>query len=141
MKVAQTIQQVMIPAPYSVQASHHISVADKLMRDKHIRHLPVIDGKRVCGVLAMRDVESLLRQPGSAQATVSMAHFAEPVTMAPGTTLADAVKAMIAKRADIAIVVDAKERVVGVFTTIDALGLLVKLLDQLPPPAASTCAP
>ena len=132
MKVARTIHEVMVSAPYSVQANHHISVAHKLMRDKHIRHLPVVDGKRICGVLAMRDVEALMAQAGAQHATVSMAHFDEPVTMPPATPLVDAVKAMVASRTDIAIVVD-RERVVGVYTTIDALQLLATLLEQLPP--------
>ena len=127
----QPIRSVMTVAPYSIHLDHALSVAAKLMRDKNIRHLPVLKERSVVGILAERDLDVALFRAGSKSATVSTARLAEPVVIGPEVTIASAARSMAAQRADIAVVVD-KEHIIGVFTTIDALKVLADALD---PPA------
>ena len=61
MKKTLTIKQVMTPFPYSVSTEDALDTAVELMRKHEIRHLPVVSGDELVGVLSDRDVH-LLRE-------------------------------------------------------------------------------
>jgi len=132
----QKIREVMIAAPYSVQKDHALAVAAKLMEDKHIRHLPVFENRKLIGILSEGDLISALRDTSTRALTVAAAVKEVPVVAAPGDSLRDVVGRMVAARSDIAFVVDGS-RLVGVFTTIDALKILVSVLATDPDPEVS----
>ena len=51
-----TLADVMTRDVYSVGRDHKVAVARVEMQTRHIRHLPVCDGRRVCGMLSLRDI-------------------------------------------------------------------------------------
>jgi acetoin utilization protein AcuB len=89
----------------------------------------VLDGSRLVGMLSQRDlyfVESLANDKPEAilvEEAMSQDVFEAPVT----SRLADVVSTMLAKKYGCAVVTDAG-KVVGVFSTIDALRALLKRL-------------
>ena len=63
---AQTpIRQVMTPDPAVVSAKESIADVVALMDEQKIRHVPVVDGEQLLGIVSLRDV---LRQASSHQA-------------------------------------------------------------------------
>jgi len=125
----RVIRDVMTPAPYSVQQTHALAVAAKLMQDKHIRHLPVFDNRKLVGVLGEHDVARALAKEGSSTLTVAVALQSAPLVTAPDESVLTVVRRMVTARADLAFVVD-RERLIGVFTTIDALKVLAHCLED-----------
>ena len=50
------IQKYMTTTPHTVRPDMPLAEAQKLMRDHHIRHLPVLEGGSLRGMLTQRDV-------------------------------------------------------------------------------------
>jgi len=101
------------------------------MRDKHVRHLPVLDGGRVVGILSQRDVLIIESLPGvnPDEVQVEEAMVQDVFMVRPDTPVGEAIETMIGRKLGSAIVTE-DERVLGVFTTIDALRALHHLLEQ-----------
>jgi acetoin utilization protein AcuB len=121
----------MTPAPSTVPRNESLSVAHRLMREAGIRHLPVLDGTAVIGVLTERDVLLIESLPGvnPTDMRVEEAMVPEPYEVTPEAALAEVVATLLDRRIGSAIVVD-EGRVVGVFTTVDALRALSDLLQR-----------
>ncbi len=96
------------------------------MRKHHIRHLPVLDGGKLVGVVSLGDLHLVetLAEVDPAKVRVEEAMSAEPYTVSPDTPVGDVAAEMAEHRYGCAIVVD-EQKVVGVFTTVDALRALV----------------
>ncbi len=50
----EPISKVMTPNPITLDGSEDISVAIKLMSEKKIRHLPVMEGEKLAGLISYR---------------------------------------------------------------------------------------
>jgi predicted transcriptional regulator len=51
------VREIMTPSPITIARETSIEEAMRIMRDKHIRHVPVLDSEgQVAGVLSMRDL-------------------------------------------------------------------------------------
>lgn len=50
------ISELMTPNPFTVAADNTIEDCMNLMTQKHIRHLPVVDGDKLVGVISIGDV-------------------------------------------------------------------------------------
>jgi acetoin utilization protein AcuB len=106
-----------------------LNVAKDVMAKYGIRHLPVLEGGQLVGVISERDVAFIgaVRDDGVGELTVGEAMSAEVYTVGPEELLRTAVANMARHRYGSAIVVDGNQ-VVGVFTTVDALHALHALL-------------
>src|SRR5216117_694530 len=93
----------------TLDAADHLDLADGIMRLGRIRHLPVVSGERVVGIVSQRDlfraaVSSLLQLHYDAErewlAGIPVrAVMAAPVfTVAPSLSLRTAVEIMVNKR-------------------------------------------
>ena len=129
-----TIRAVMTAAPFTVLAKQSLVVAQELFARHGIRHLPVLADGALVGLLSSRDIGFLEAAPAMAQAmTVEDVMTPAPYTVGPSAPLDAVAGAMSRRKIGSAVVVD-RGRVVGVFTTVDALRLLSTLLaDDLDP--------
>lgn len=111
-----------------------------LLRTHHIRHLPVANGKVLVGLVSDRDIRkaspSLLSGIGKndyeqvlEDTSVGRIMTREPFTVTETTTLADAVSVLLEKKFGSLPVVDGDE-LVGIFTEIDALKILLRQLNE-----------
>ncbi|MDQ3031187.1 MAG: CBS domain-containing protein [Myxococcota bacterium] len=129
-----TVRELMTPSPHTIGADQPIAEAMRRMRQAQIRHLPVLEGAQLVGLLSDRDVrlvEALdaLRGGGAEQRMrVSDAMSPEPYVVGIDDDLAGIVSTMAERKLGSAIVTD-QRRVVGIFTTTDALHLLMRHLD------------
>jgi acetoin utilization protein AcuB len=125
------VREYMTPAPLTTSPTRSLSAAVRVMRDNHVRHLPVIDGGRVTGILSQRDVLIIESLPGvnPTEVQVEEAMVRDVFTVGPETPVAEVVETMIDRKLGSAIVTEG-DRVIGVFTTIDALRVLHHLLER-----------
>jgi acetoin utilization protein AcuB len=126
-----TVRQYMTPSPWTIARNQSISVAQRLMRDRGIRHLPVLDGPRVAGIISERDILLVESCPGvnPTDLRVEEAMAPNPYEVSPDAPLAEVVTTLLERRIGSAIVLE-EDRVTGVFTTADALRALADLLEK-----------
>ena len=114
----------------TVDLETSLSQARKVMAEHAVRHLPVLDGDKIVGLLSERDLGKL---EGFAILDINLvsvpdAMSEDPYVVGPHTPVVEVVRAMRNNRYGSAIVADGG-KVVGMFTTMDALGLLGTMLD------------
>lgn len=110
-----------------ISAGGSLADAQKMMRDKNIRHLPVVDDKnKIVGVLSDRDFSHV---PNIEQAKVDT-YMSWPVSwLSQETPLTTAVQTMIDKKISSILITDEKSELVGIVTSEDLLKLLGKVLE------------
>src|SRR5262245_29890409 len=120
----------MTTCPHTIGRDQNLAQAHKMMRANDIRHLPVLDGGALVGVLSDRDLHLIetLRDVDVEQVIVEEAMTPNVYTISPDTLLDEVVREMARHKYGSAVVMD-HGKVVGVFTTVDALGALAELLE------------
>jgi acetoin utilization protein AcuB len=128
-----TVAQYMTAMPASADEGLLLADAEERMGLDNIRHLIVLSGSHVTGVLSNRDISVALASPGAdrKKMIVRDAMSEQPYVCTPTTPLHEVAHAMEAHRWGCAIVVDGDE-VVGIFTTTDALRALRAMLTGKP---------
>ncbi len=121
------IRELMSPAPHTIGAQQSIEEALKRMRASHVHHLPVLDGAHVVGMLSDGDIRLVEALGRTAHVTVADAMTADPYVVACDDDLHGVVTNMAKRKIGSAIVLEG-EKVVGIFTTTDALNLLAQHL-------------
>jgi acetoin utilization protein AcuB len=126
-----TVYQYMTASPHTIGPGQSLAAAARLMRDHGVRHLPVLDGGQIVGMLSQRDLLLVEAMPGvnPTEVRVEEAMVQEVFTVPRDAPIGEVVETMLAKKLGSA-VVDDDGRVIGVFTTIDALRALHELLER-----------
>ena len=130
----------MTPEPVTVEELDSMGEALLLMRRHQIRHLPVVNGINLVGIVTDRDLRraspSLLsgiaedRYKEVLDSTqVSKIMTREPFTVRLDTEVDEAVRSLVDKKISSLPVVNGSE-LVGIFTEVDALGILLELLTK-----------
>jgi acetoin utilization protein AcuB len=126
---APRVDDYMSRAPFVTYADSTVSQAMAVMETGRVRHLPVLSGPRLVGVLTDRDLR-LLTSSGEydlQQVRVEQVMLPGAYAVQGGTPLAEVVSEMAARRVGSAVVLDGAA-VVGMFTTVDALLALAAIL-------------
>lgn len=120
----------MTHVPKSIGADRPLKHALDLMKELHIRHLPVLSGGTLVGILTERDINLVLDFKGADadEMTVQDAFTPDPYFTHPNAPLNEVAAMMAEKKYGCAIVVD-NHKLVGIFTEIDALRALSDLLE------------
>jgi acetoin utilization protein AcuB len=132
--VTTTIGEFMTPAPHTIGREQSLVAARQVMHKAHVRHLPVLHGGELVGIVSDRELEVMEALPGSKQLSVEDAMVPSVYTTSEYTPLATVAADMSRLKLGSVVVVTGG-RVVGVFTAVDGLRALVRLLTE--PPAAS----
>lgn len=130
-KPIPTIQKHMTTSPHSIGKAQTLAHAHDVMRTHHIRHLPVLDGGRLVGMLTHRDlalVESL-KDVDPKRITVEDAMSSEVYTVSPEASLDEVTREMAERKYGSAVVLQ-NQKVVGIFTTVDVCRTLTELLES-----------
>lgn len=119
--------------PHYVGIDQSLGTAARQMRELHARHLPVLDGGVLKGILSERDVaraEAFGLDPH--QVTVEEAMTPEPFTVTPSAPLGRVAMAMAAQKIGCAVVAEGNT-LRGIFTTTDAMRALAETLERFGP--------
>lgn len=126
-----TIDDFMTRTVHTIGTKSPLSEAHRMMNEHSIRHLPVLEGGRLAGVVSMRDLHLIetLKGVDPKEVTVEEAMSQDAYTVPPGTALAEVASAMAMHKYGSAVV--AREgHVEGIFTTVDAMKALEALLSS-----------
>ena len=107
-----------------------MSEAHELMRSHRIRHLPVLDGGKLVGIVSDRDLHLIETLPDSDpdEVTVDEAMTEEVYAVGLDEPVDAVVERMAGHKYGCAIVVNPRGVVDGIFTTIDAMQVLADVL-------------
>jgi acetoin utilization protein AcuB len=124
-----TIQKYMTTAPHSIGVEQTLAHAHDVLRQHHIRHLPVLQGGKLVGMLTQRDLALVetLKDVDPRSVKVEDAMSTEVYTVSPDAALDEVVSEMAEKKYGSAVVVS-NQKVVGIFTTVDVCTALADLL-------------
>jgi acetoin utilization protein AcuB len=130
-KAHKTIRDRMTPLTHSIGDEQPMAEAARKMRAQRIRHLPVLRGGALLGILSERDLALVESLPGvdPGAVPVSQAMTEEPYAVSPDTSLLDVLEQMAQHKYGAVLVVE-DEKPIGIFTTIDALALAHDLLAE-----------
>jgi CBS domain-containing protein len=120
MKVADR----MTPNPTHVRLADTLGTARTIMRAEGFKHLPVVETKRVLGVITDRDVRQHAAHLDDT--LVEAAMTADPVTVAPYTSIEEAASLILVRRIGCLPVVE-NGGLVGIITATDLLRALLDI--------------
>lgn len=128
-KPIPTIQKYMTTAPHTVRPDLTLAAADKIMHEQGVRHLPVLNGGQLVGLLSQRDIRLIESFKDVDAANVQVVEaMSQDIYEVPPTAYLDEVVATMAEHKYGSAVVTQNGKVVGIFTTVDALQALADLL-------------
>src|SRR6185295_15230521 len=118
-----TIRQIVQGSPMTVDQDGNLALAQQIMTWSDVRHLPVLKGDALVGVLSERDVlrryAEVGRQAGGRE-PIRTVMSAPPVTIAPDDTVDDAIVLVTGRGIGCLPVVEA-EHLIGIITRRDLL--------------------
>lgn len=123
--------RVMTRSVHCITPQVSLERAWRLMQRHHVRHLPVMWGDKVAGVLSDRDL-LVHAEPGLGGAlsfphlTAADAMTRKPVTALESATLSSLARLMLEAQFDCVPIVNRKDDLVGLVTSADLLELLAE---------------
>ena len=139
--IPDTVAQVMTKDVVTVTEDQDLRELDTAMRLLRFRHMPVVDGDKLVGIVSQRDVlrvtaSSLM--PNAHQQTQLLErrfHVRDLMTtrvrtVSPGSALVDVARIMQREKVGCLPVVDGRNVLVGIVTESDFVALAVQLLDR-----------
>jgi len=128
---------------FTIQKDEPVEKAQTLMAMHNIRHLPVLDGNRLVGILSDRDVRGVLiphRLSGSKtcqsafylprDVKVEEAMSPDPLSVAPGSDIEEAARILMKNKIGCLPVVEGN-KVVGIITDTDILWVFSEIMGVL----------
>jgi acetoin utilization protein AcuB len=133
-----TVGDWMTPNPITVEEDATVLEAIHLLREKNIRRLPVMRGRRLVGLVTEKMLLGYAPAKGTAldqwelhyllsRTPVRAAMNPTPHTVTPETPLVDAARLLHDRKLNGVLVLDAKGNLAGILTTTNALEALIEL--------------
>jgi acetoin utilization protein AcuB len=134
------VKDWMTPDPKSVQANDPVKTAVRLVVENRIRHLPVVMGESLVGIISDRDLKRAMPsivagatadeyQAFMEKTTVEQVMTADPLACGPDDELVDLVRLFCEKKVGAIPVVDS-ERLVGIVTQTDMMQAFLTMLEN-----------
>jgi CBS domain-containing protein len=128
----QPVENVMTRDYVSVEPGERLDFVDDVMQLGRIRHMPVLEGGKLVGIVSQRDLlaaslsraldfDAQQRRSFMRSVEVSEVMSRNPITIAPGASLRDAARVLLRHRIGCLPVVDEAGTVVGLLTETDLL--------------------
>ncbi|WP_224372418.1 CBS domain-containing protein [Hyalangium versicolor] len=131
--MTDAIENFMTRSVHTIGTKSPLTEAHRMMNDHSIRHLPVLEGGRLVGMLSQRDLHLIetLKDVVPSEVTVEEAMSQDAYTVEPGTPLATVAREMALHKYGSAVILHGAA-VLGIFTTTDALRALDTVLTAKP---------
>ena len=124
-KKSTPIRELMNRLPIEVQATDPVAAAVDAMADHRIRHVPVLSGSHLIGIVSKQDLDRVRIREGRAamKRAVGDVCTRDVLTVAPTEPVSHVAQKMLERSVGSALVVDG-DVLVGIFTRTDALRAL-----------------
>lgn len=128
-KPIPTVQKFMTTQPHSIGRDQTMATAHKMMREHRFRHLPVLEGGKLVGLLSDRDLHLVetLKDVDPEKVQVEDAMSTNIFAVEPDAPLDEVVATMAEHKYGCAVVMQNK-KLVGIFTTVDVCRAFGELL-------------
>lgn len=121
-----TVDEYTSPIVVTVEPSASLDLANELMLENGIRHLPVVNEGKILGIISERDLLLHLGKDWTRMMTVSDIMQEDLLTVHRNDDLGEVAYLLSSGKVGSAIVLD-DDGLFGIFTTTDALNALVDL--------------
>ena len=120
------VSELMTRLPVELDRTDTIADAKKAMAKHGIRHIPVMAGAKLYGIVSERDVDILTAATAGANMTLTLAELCapDPYRVLPTAKITEVAAEMAERRIGSVVVVDA-DVVVGIVTATDMMRALV----------------
>lgn len=122
------VGEVMTSIVYTINSSASLLAAQNLMADQDLRHLPVLKDGKLVGLISDRDLKLAMQFPVPSDTIVEHVMTCDPYIVNPDTPLDEVVTTMALFKYGSALVQSMDGKLSGIFTSIDALRILAKIL-------------
>jgi len=112
----------------TITKGHSIQDCLALMKRHSIRHLPVVDGDKLIGLVTEGDIRQVLLASMIEELQVEDVMIVDPITVTPDTHIEDAAKVIYYNKIGGLPVVDEEDHVVGIITVADILAAFIELM-------------
>ena len=126
------IKSVMTPFPHSIAKSAPITRAKEMMTLHGIRHLPVVDGENLVGVVSAQEVSRDHPDTRRGERSVGELSLDEAYVVSLSEPLDRVLREMAARHLEAALVVKGG-KLAGIFTVTDACSTFANLLGSIFP--------
>ena len=127
------IEKYMTTSPHAIGRDQPLTLAHAMLKKHRIRHLPVLDGGELVGLLSERDLQLIETFEGvdPKRVTIEEAMSTSVYAVTPETKLDQVVREMAEHKYGCAVVIQ-NAHVVGVFTTVDVCRAFAESLETRP---------
>ena len=122
------VSKYMTNVPHTLSKNHTIEEAKKTMKDLDIRHIPILEGGRILGILSAKDIDFIANYHGFdiKKERVEQAMTFDPYVVSPSTNLDEVCRVMRRDKIS-SVLVEENKKIRGIFTWIDALRALEEI--------------
>lgn len=123
------VEEFTTPNPVTAGEDATLDELNQLMRRHNVRHIPILRGKGVIGVVSDRDcrLASGLTQCEKTLVRAADVMTSDPVTVSAGESLDKVAFEMSENKIGSVIVNDENDKFLGIFTATDALNALIEI--------------
>ena len=127
MRKTTPVADYMSRLPEEIDRREPLATVVRRMRAHEIRHMPVLDGPRIFGILSEHDALEAWRRHGATAGTTAVGDVCtrEPLVVAPTDPVSAVAQRMVTRGVTSALVADGGV-LVGIFTGVDALRILAE---------------
>lgn len=123
------VSKYMTNIPHTLSKNHTLEEAKKTMKEYDIRHIPILEGGKILGVLSEKDIDFIANYHGTdiKKERIEQAMTFDPVVVNPTMNLDDVCRVMRRDKIS-SVLVEENKKIVGIFTWVDALRALEEVL-------------
>ena len=122
------IEEYTTPSPISLEPGADYQTIIDTMHDNDVRHVPVVEGDKPCGIISERDVLRASRKADTMSLQAKDVMTPNPFVVPVSATLGKVAFEISSRKIGSALVVDSNGGLYGIFTAIDGLNALVEVL-------------
>lgn len=129
-RINLTVEEFTTPNPITADENDGVEEMQSLMRKHGIRHLPIMRGNKIIGIVSQRDLAVLAGLDLGKQVQVRASDLmkTDPVTVRSSDPLDDVAYRMSERKIGSVIVLDDSGAPYGIFTATDALNALIEIV-------------
>ena len=113
--------------PITIKDNESILKVEKIMKKQKIRHLPVMDGENILGIVSERDLALALKYREPSECLVRDIMTKDPYLVSYDSVFKNVISTMCDKKYGSALVCDSSGKLIGIFTLIDVLKAFLKV--------------